>query len=150
MSFKSPEELASAVCHEDQMIIWASEILDYFSEYLREMRSYDDIIDLNLAAQGAVRHIVKGAFSHPEAQTTDSLRMPEHIDSTSDTRTANNTVRHQYRVLTEKEKAQVLKIKDLGEAFIDACREVGTSRELSLAITRAEEATFWAVKHVTR
>lgn len=72
-----------------------------------------------------------------------------HVDSTSDARTANNTVRHQYRVLTDVEKAQMLDLKDKGLAFIEACNAIGKSRELSLAVTNAEQAVMWAVKHVT-
>ena len=72
------------------------------------------------------------------------------IDSASDGRTENNTVRHQYRVLTEDEKASMLKFKDLGLEFIQACDAVGQSRELSLAKTNAEQAVMWAVKHVTK
>jgi hypothetical protein len=71
------------------------------------------------------------------------------IDSTSDARTANNAVRHQYRQLTEAEKAEVQAIKDLGAAFIRRLEAIGGSRELSLAKTKVEEAVFWAVKHVT-
>lgn len=71
------------------------------------------------------------------------------IDSRSDDRTANNAVRHKYRVLSDEEKQQMLELKDLGAAFIEKCNEIGRSRELSLAITNAEQATMWAVKHVT-
>lgn len=71
------------------------------------------------------------------------------IDSTSDDRTANNAVRHQYRVLTDAEKEQMLALKDLGAAFLAKCDEIGASRELSLAKTNAEQAVMWAVKHVT-
>lgn len=71
------------------------------------------------------------------------------VDSASDTRVANNTVRHQYRVLSEEEKAQMVRIKDAGQALIDIINETGRSRELSLALTNAEQAVMWAVKHVT-
>jgi hypothetical protein len=71
------------------------------------------------------------------------------VDSASDARTANNTVRHQYRVLSDAEKAQMLKIKDAGQALIDIINETGKSRELSLALTNAEQSVMWAVKHVT-
>lgn len=76
--------------------------------------------------------------------------MPKTVDSTSDERTANNVVRHEYRYLTEEEKEQMKRLKDLGLAFIEACDEVGQSREMSLAKTNAEQAVMWAVKHVTR
>lgn len=72
------------------------------------------------------------------------------VDSASDDRTANNAVRHQYRVLSDAEKQQMVELKDLGAAFIAKCTEIGASREMSLAITNAEQAVMWAVKHVTR
>lgn len=71
------------------------------------------------------------------------------VDSASDDRTANNAVRHKYRVLSDAEKQQMVDIKDLGAAFIAKCDEIGGSRELSLAKTNAEQAVMWAVKHVT-
>ena len=71
------------------------------------------------------------------------------VDIASDDRTANNAVRHAYRVLTDEEKAQMVALKDLGAAFIAKCDEIGASREMSLAKTNAEQAVMWAVKHVT-
>ncbi|MDN5786522.1 hypothetical protein [Pseudorhodobacter sp.] len=74
---------------------------------------------------------------------------PKHVDSDSDDRTANNAVRHTYRVLTDGEKQQMVDLKDIGAAFIAKCNDVGKSRELALAINNAEQAVMWAVKHVT-
>lgn len=80
------------------------------------------------------------------------------IDSTSDDRTANNAVRHQYRTLSDAEKAQMQEIKDMGAAFIAKCHEIGGtdpngdrlgSRDLALAVTHAEDATMRAVRHIT-
>jgi hypothetical protein len=71
------------------------------------------------------------------------------MDSTSDERTGNNVVRHEYRVLTDEEKATMKELKDMGLAFIERCNTIGNSRELSLAKTKMEEAIMWAVKHVT-
>ena len=76
--------------------------------------------------------------------------MSNQVDSASDDRTANNAVRQTYRVLSDDEKAQMVALKDLGAAFIAKCQEIGGSRELSLAITNAEHAFMWAVKHVTK
>ena len=76
--------------------------------------------------------------------------MTDQIKSESDDRTANNAVRHTYRVLTDAEKQQMVDLKDIGAAFIAKCQEIGGSRELSLAVTNAEQAVFWAVKHVTK
>lgn len=72
------------------------------------------------------------------------------MDSTADSRVANNVVRHEYRVLTDEEKGRMRQLKDLGRAFIEACDAVGPSREMSLAKTNAEQAVMWAVKHVTK
>lgn len=75
--------------------------------------------------------------------------MAEHVDSASDARTANNAVRHQYRVLSDEEKARMVRFKDIGAEFLKAIEDAGSSRELSLAKTKIEEAVMWAVKHVT-
>ncbi len=72
------------------------------------------------------------------------------VDSTSDDRTANNTMRHQYRVLTDDEKQAMQRMKDMGAEFFAACEDLGQSRELSIAKTKIEEAVMWAVKHITR
>lgn len=71
------------------------------------------------------------------------------VPSTSDDRVANNTMRHQYRVLSDAEKAQMQQIKDMGLALHDFIGGMGTSREISLAKTKVEEAVMWAVKHIT-
>lgn len=72
-----------------------------------------------------------------------------NVDSTSDARTVNNTMRHTYRVLSDAEKANMQSIKDAGLAFHDQIAGLGNSRELSLAKTKVEEAVMWAVKHIT-
>lgn len=93
------------------------------------------------------------------------------INSASDDRTANNAVRHTYRVLSDAEKAQMVAIKDKGAELlmlIDSLRTgngkvqveddsrgvsltVRTSceRSLDIAAERTEEAVMWAVKHLT-
>ena len=92
--------------------------------------------------------------------------MTKSVDSASDERTANNLMRHQYRLLTEPEKRWMQKIKDMGFNFVRELHVLGgsdiaafdrgedgvkqASRELSIAQTKMEEATMWAVKHLTR
>ncbi len=71
------------------------------------------------------------------------------VESTSDARTVNNTMRHQYRVLSDAEKANMQTIKDMGLAFHDFVAGIGQSREISIAKTKIEEAVMWAVKHIT-
>lgn len=87
------------------------------------------------------------------------------VPSTSDLRTSNNTFRHQYRMLSEDEKAQMLELKDRGLEFLALLHRIGHterefiakgedarlgSRHLALAATAMEEAVMWGVKHVTR
>lgn len=72
------------------------------------------------------------------------------FDSTSDERTRNNVMRHEYKSLSDDEKDQMKKVKDLGLEFFDYLNSVGESRELSLAKTKIEEAVMWAVKHITK
>lgn len=72
------------------------------------------------------------------------------VSSESDDRTVNNAVRHEYRVLNETEKRQMVEVKDIGAYFIRKCDQLGPSREISIAITKIEEAVMWAVKSITR
>jgi len=71
------------------------------------------------------------------------------VNSASDDRTVNNTMRHQYRVLSDAEKANMSAIKDAGMKFHDLVAGMGNSREIALAKTKIEEAVMWAVKHIT-
>lgn len=81
---------------------------------------------------------------------TDMQTLKDHVASTSDERTVNNVMRHAYRVLSDQEKAQMQTIKDKGLELHELIKSVGTSRELSIAATKTEEAVMWAVKHITR
>ena len=77
--------------------------------------------------------------------------MTATVDSTSDERTVNNTVRHQYRVLTEPEKIAMRALKDTGLTLIrqiDLC--VPEGRERDLAVINVEQAVMWAVKGLTQ
>ena len=71
------------------------------------------------------------------------------VSSAGDGRTVNNTMRHQYRVLSDEEKAAMAAIKDKGAELLALIEGLGSSRELSIARTKIEEAVMWAVKHVT-
>jgi N-methylhydantoinase B/oxoprolinase/acetone carboxylase alpha subunit len=74
----------------------------------------------------------------------------DRIDSTDDARVGNSPMRYQYRVLSGGEKAQMAALKTKGEELLALIEEFGSSRELSIARTKTEEAVMWAVKHVTR
>lgn len=79
----------------------------------------------------------------------DNKEKPSQVDSAGDDRTANNTMRHKYRVLSDEEKAQMGAIKDKGLELLELIDATGSSRELSIAKTKTEEAVMWAVKHIT-
>ena len=61
----------------------------------------------------------------------------------------DDAVRKEHRELHPTERAAMSAVKDLGATLIDLCDTLGTSRELSIAKTKAEEAVMWAVKHIT-
>lgn len=41
-------------------------------------------------------------------------------------------------------------VKDMGLSFHTALEKMGSSRELSIAKTKIEEAVMWAVKSITK
>ena len=71
------------------------------------------------------------------------------VNSTSDERVVNNVMRHGYRVLGDHEKAQMQQLKDDGLALWNLLDSLGSSRELSIAKTKIEEAVMWGTKHIT-
>ena len=71
------------------------------------------------------------------------------MNSTDNERTVNNVMRHEYRVLSDDEKAQMQAVKDAGLDFWTMLDGIGQSRELSLAKTNLEQTVMWAVKHIT-
>ncbi len=64
--------------------------------------------------------------------------MNDFVNSSSDSRTVNNVMRHQYRILTDAEKSAMQTIKDKGLELYDLIESIGQSRELSLAKTKTE------------
>jgi hypothetical protein len=71
----------------------------------------------------------------------------------SNQRTVNNVLRHEYRVLSDREKELMRQIKDKGQEFLDLLDVVEAERlggrGLSIARTKTEEAVMWSVKHLT-
>jgi hypothetical protein len=78
------------------------------------------------------------------------MTQPDMLDSTSDRRVENNVLRHEYRVLSDYEKEQMRRVKDLGGEMLAYVTQLGNSRETALAKTKIEEAVMWATKHITR
>jgi hypothetical protein len=80
------------------------------------------------------------------------------VDSSGDSRTVNNAVRHKYRVLNDEEKLQMQEIKDIGAAFIKRLHDIGGTsgththdrpRDLRLAQDHMEDAVMRAVRYIT-
>lgn len=59
-------------------------------------------------------------------------------------------MRPQDRTLTSDEVSQVQYLKAHGAELCRVFDGMGSSRELSLAKTRVEEAVMWGVKHITQ
>lgn len=102
---------------------------------------------------------VHSRYIHPENTTGGFMENNEGImgsysydmvESEGNQRTVNNGVRHQYRVLTEDEKALMVAIKDKGQEFLDLLDSLTQDRETALARTKIEEAVMWAVKGLTK
>ena len=80
---------------------------------------------------------------------------PDVVNSASDNRRANNVMRHNTRVLTDREKHLMETVKDWGMEMLDLCSTIvsnnpSAARETSLAITKTEEAVMWAIKGLTK
>lgn len=60
------DRLADTVCHGAQMEIWVDELRQELAAHLRSPRDYEEVLDLADALKTAIRHVVEGAFSHPE------------------------------------------------------------------------------------
>ncbi|MEX2524450.1 MAG: hypothetical protein WD750_05795 [Gammaproteobacteria bacterium] len=73
----------------------------------------------------------------------------DSVNSSSDERTINNVMRHEYRVLTQQEKDQMATLKDMGRDLWQFLDSMGNSRELSLAKTHVEDAVMRGVRHIT-
>ena len=63
-----PAKAAEHVCHDEQMVIWAGDLVGRLSmgDWLRDL-SYDEGIDLHEAVKQEIKSIVEQAFTHPEA-----------------------------------------------------------------------------------
>lgn len=74
----------------------------------------------------------------------------QSVDSTGDARTVNNVVRHEYRVLSDGEKAAMKRLKDDGLAMHEFLAALGDSEEIRQAQLRVREAVMWGVNHITK
>lgn len=61
----------------------------------------------------------------------------------------NDVMRSEYRTLTADEKATLLEIKTKGYEFYSLLASISGSREMTIALTKVEEAVMWSTKAVT-
>lgn len=66
------DQLADLVCHDDQMVIWADEVRAELMDHLVMPSDYEGVLALDRAVRSAIRHVVEGAFSHPEVLGVES------------------------------------------------------------------------------
>lgn len=66
-----PETIAEAVCHDEQLRIWADEIISALGmeDYLK-FSSYADKVDMEHIVMREIKSIVESAFDHPETWRT--------------------------------------------------------------------------------
>lgn len=67
----TPAAAAAEVCHDEQMVIWASDFVGMLSlgGYLRDDLGYGEGVDLTEDVKRELRSIIESAFDHPEART---------------------------------------------------------------------------------
>lgn len=65
-----PAAAAETVCHEEQLRIWADEVISALGmeDYLKFI-SYADKIDMERIVMREIKSIIESAFDHPEART---------------------------------------------------------------------------------
>lgn len=61
----------------------------------------------------------------------------------------NNVMRMEYRALSPPVIEAIRLIKQKATELHELIAEMGASRELSLALTKVEEAVMWATKHLS-
>lgn len=57
----SPQMVARLVCHDDQLEVWADDMIDAVADWL-EIETYDDKVALARAVKREIKQIVEAAF----------------------------------------------------------------------------------------
>lgn len=56
--------------------------------------------------------------------------------------------RNQPRPMSHEQQRLVAELETIENDFKALCHKIGSSRELSLAVTNIEQASMWAIRHV--
>jgi len=70
----SPAAAAETVCHEEQLRIWADDVISALGmENYLNFSSYADKVDMEHIVMREIKSIIESAFDHPEARTIKRL-----------------------------------------------------------------------------
>lgn len=67
----------------------------------------------------------------------------EFVESQEEPSAANEQVPY-----SKEELSQIAAVNDIERDFVALCNGLGTSRELSVAITNCQTAAMWAIRHI--
>lgn len=56
---------AAEVCHDEQLQVWASEIIDVLIDHLHP-GDFEDVVDIHVSLRGEIKRIVGDAFGMAE------------------------------------------------------------------------------------
>ena len=61
---------AERVCHEEQLRVWASDLIGALSmdNYIHDDMSYDDVLDLERVVMREIKSVVVSALRHPRRE----------------------------------------------------------------------------------
>lgn len=66
----NPRAAAETVCHEEQLRIWADDVISALGmENYLNFSSYADKVDMEQIVMREIKSIIESAFDHPEART---------------------------------------------------------------------------------
>lgn len=66
----NPASAAELVCHEEQLRIWADDVISALGmENYLQFSSYADKVDMEQIVMREIKSIIESAFDHPEAAT---------------------------------------------------------------------------------
>ena len=66
----NPASAAELVCHEEQLRIWADDVISALGmENYLNFSSYADKVEMEQIVMREIKSIVESAFDHPEAAT---------------------------------------------------------------------------------
>lgn len=71
--------LAERICHDEQVAVWASELLDFFSDEMKP-EDFEQVLALHGSARAAVRDLVEKVLSHDDVGLGEEPMTVREID----------------------------------------------------------------------